>query len=142
MELLLSWVRRPLPFVVVSAMPSSRTPEGSPLHCSMCGRAIVMEVSSEHGDTTCPFCGCLIKSEVHASPALHQALSVPSERLEQAYDRLGSVCSPRTKQVVELTKQGCTPSQIAHQLGCYERAVRRELERVRAMLDEMGYHSG
>lgn len=96
-----------------------------------------MEVTTDHGDATCPFCGSLIQSDAGESSVLHQTLSVPSERLEQAYDRLGAGCTAQTRQIVELTQQGCTPTEIAQQLGCYERKVRREQERVRATLDEI-----
>jgi acyl carrier protein len=39
---------------------SSRTPEGSPLYCRVCGRPVVAETSSPLDDATCPYCGSLL----------------------------------------------------------------------------------
>src|SRR5215831_4565245 len=40
--------------------PSSRTPEGEPNRCPLCGRAVRLEPSSPPGDAPCPFCGQLL----------------------------------------------------------------------------------
>ncbi len=39
---------------------SSRTPEGQPHHCPVCGRFVVVEVSSPFGDSVSPSCGQLL----------------------------------------------------------------------------------
>ena len=39
--------------------PSSRTPEGTPNRCQVCGREICIEPSMQ-GDATCPVCGALV----------------------------------------------------------------------------------
>lgn len=39
---------------------SSRTPEGQPLQCPLCGERAAMEVSPVTGDATCPACGQLL----------------------------------------------------------------------------------
>ena len=39
---------------------SSRTPEGVPLRCEICGALAVVETSLESGDATCPACGLLL----------------------------------------------------------------------------------
>jgi hypothetical protein len=39
---------------------SSRTPEGRPNHCAVCGKRIVIEPSHPFGDAPCPHCGCLL----------------------------------------------------------------------------------
>ncbi len=39
---------------------ASRTPEGYPSHCPMCGRETALEFSSVTDDATCPHCGCLL----------------------------------------------------------------------------------
>lgn len=39
---------------------SSRTPEGQPLHCDVCGAMVVVEISPGSGDATCPACGQLL----------------------------------------------------------------------------------
>lgn len=38
-------------------LPSSRTPEGEPLRCSMCGALHCVDVSRPPGDSVCPSCG-------------------------------------------------------------------------------------
>lgn len=39
---------------------ASRTPEGEPLACSLCGKVAAMEVSNPPGDAICPSCGHLL----------------------------------------------------------------------------------
>jgi DNA-directed RNA polymerase subunit RPC12/RpoP len=39
---------------------SSRTPEGDPNWCSVCGRDLQVEPSTPPGDATCPHCGSLV----------------------------------------------------------------------------------
>ena len=39
---------------------SSRTPEGQPNHCPLCGREITIEPSQPFGDAPCPSCGQLL----------------------------------------------------------------------------------
>jgi acyl carrier protein len=39
---------------------SSRTPEGVPNHCPVCGTSICIEPSQPTGDATCPNCGTLL----------------------------------------------------------------------------------
>jgi hypothetical protein len=41
-------------------MPSSRTPEGQPNRCPICGNEISVEASSPPGDAPCPRCGSLV----------------------------------------------------------------------------------
>jgi hypothetical protein len=41
-------------------MISSRTPEGWPKHCPVCGRDIRIEPSTPPGDAPCPNCGLLL----------------------------------------------------------------------------------
>ena len=42
-------------------MISARTPEGSPNHCAVCGKQLVMESSVvPMRDAPCPHCGCLL----------------------------------------------------------------------------------
>jgi hypothetical protein len=38
-------------------IPSSRTPEGEPLRCLVCGASHNVEVSRPPGDSVCPSCG-------------------------------------------------------------------------------------
>lgn len=39
---------------------SSRTPEGSPGSCPVCGASVVIDPSLPHGDAPCPACGTLL----------------------------------------------------------------------------------
>lgn len=39
---------------------SSRTPEGTPNHCPVCGHAFRIEPSQPFGDAPCPACGSLL----------------------------------------------------------------------------------
>jgi acyl carrier protein len=39
---------------------STRTPEGHPLRCDVCGAMVVVETSLDSGDATCPACGHLL----------------------------------------------------------------------------------
>jgi hypothetical protein len=39
---------------------ASRTPEGSPNHCPLCGARFRLEPSQPPGDAPCPQCGCLV----------------------------------------------------------------------------------
>lgn len=38
----------------------SRTPEGFPSHCPLCGADVAIEFSEPAGDACCPSCGCLL----------------------------------------------------------------------------------
>lgn len=40
---------------------SSRTPEGSPGKCPVCGQEVRLEVSEPFGDAPCPHCGTLLR---------------------------------------------------------------------------------
>jgi hypothetical protein len=40
--------------------PSSRTPEGEPNRCPVCGNRLCLEPSVPPGDAPCPFCGVLL----------------------------------------------------------------------------------
>lgn len=40
--------------------PSSRTPEGEPNHCPVCGKEVRIEPSRPPGDAPCPHCGHLL----------------------------------------------------------------------------------
>ena len=41
-------------------IPSSRTPEGQPNRCHVCGHEVRIEPSTPPGDATCPSCGSLL----------------------------------------------------------------------------------
>lgn len=39
---------------------SSRTPEGAPGRCPLCGAELAVEYTAPTGDAVCPQCGCLV----------------------------------------------------------------------------------
>src|SRR5688572_4134818 len=41
--------------------PSSRTPEGTPNQCPVCGHSVWTEPSPPTRDAPCPHCGCLLQ---------------------------------------------------------------------------------
>ncbi len=49
---------------------SSRTPEGTPNHCAICGYDLILEPSKTTLDAPCPYCGHLLwfASEQPATP--------------------------------------------------------------------------
>ena len=40
--------------------PSTRTPEGQPNRCPVCGKPVLIDPSLPPGDAPCPHCGCLL----------------------------------------------------------------------------------
>src|SRR5262249_32654856 len=42
------------------AMTSSRTPEGTPIRCPVCGKQTRLEPTNPPGDAPCPHCGSLL----------------------------------------------------------------------------------
>jgi hypothetical protein len=54
---------------------SSRTPEGNPHHCPICGSDAMLDRCQPLGDTICPSCGSLIAGSPlmsHGDEALHR----------------------------------------------------------------------
>jgi PTS system fructose-specific IIA component/PTS system nitrogen regulatory IIA component len=48
------------PWLVIEMNPPTRTPEGQPNQCPICGKPLVIEPSQPAGDAPCPHCGCLL----------------------------------------------------------------------------------
>jgi hypothetical protein len=59
--------------------PSSRTPEGEPNRCPVCGKEVHIEPSRPPGDAPCPHCGCLLW---FASPSAQALAGVPTVRIQ------------------------------------------------------------
>ena len=67
--------------------PSSRTPEGEPLRCPICGAACNVDVSRPPGDSVCPCCGA------HAWMAEARERTTDTEANIRAYvDILTGLC--------------------------------------------------
>ncbi|MBP87977.1 MAG: acyl carrier protein [Planctomycetaceae bacterium] len=54
---------------------ASRTPEGFPSHCPICGAEVRAEFAEPTGDAVCPKCGCLIWRSAQLAHALRRVLS-------------------------------------------------------------------
>lgn len=57
-------------------MPASRTPEGTPNHCTICGNQMVMEHTDPPGDVVCPRCGCHLWKATFQIPSIHDTTPV------------------------------------------------------------------
>ncbi len=68
---------------------SSRTPEGEPNRCPVCGNALSLEPSRPPGDAPCPFCGTLLWFPAGPLEALQARANKSQSRLPlKAYDRV------------------------------------------------------
>ena len=67
---------------------SSRTPEGSPSRCPICGKAICLEPSPISDDAPCPHCGCLIWFDVDAQRDVYDLVAETKTRIRDWVSRL------------------------------------------------------
>jgi DNA-directed RNA polymerase specialized sigma24 family protein len=114
-------------------VPSSRTPEGSPNRCPVCGNFLCIEPSQPPGDAPCPACGHLLwflRDDVSPLELLQAADAQP---LRDQLDPLLSCLPPLDRQVIELRLQGRSNEECAAELEVAVRTVRRVIERVRAL---------
>jgi acyl carrier protein len=82
---------------------SSRTPEGEPQRCSVCGVVAAMEISSPLGDACCPACGSLFvwfRDRLDAAELFDRALL-----LDAPLDELGVDSLDVVELVMELEEQ-------------------------------------
>jgi acyl carrier protein len=79
---------------------SSRTPEGDPHHCSICGGVVVMEPSEPLGDSVCPRCGSLLMR-------VYEQLGVDRERnsAQTTFTELGVDSLDTVELVMELEEE-------------------------------------
>jgi acyl carrier protein len=70
---------------------SSRTPEGSPNDCPVCGAFVHIEPSRPPGDAPCPSCGTLL----WFVPAAHGATFFDAETVDALRERLLGYISTR-----------------------------------------------
>ena len=61
--------------------PSSRTPEGEPNRCPVCGKDLQIEPSRPPGDAPCPHCGTLLWFSGELAPQLTTAWEFGAELL-------------------------------------------------------------
>jgi hypothetical protein len=90
----------------VVVMISSRTPEGDPNRCPICGHLIRIEPSQPFLDAPCPHCGCLLRfdSVGTAVPRDPQAvvLSIINKRFGPPPPELASAVSEFAARVVAM----------------------------------------
>jgi anti-anti-sigma factor len=104
---------------------SSRTPEGSPNHCPVCGSEVKIEPSDPSGDAPCPRCGHplwfdLIPGEDALVIALRGDGTFDPERL----DRITELAKERGLKRVVLDFRRIkmlTSEQLAHLIGLKKR---------------------
>jgi hypothetical protein len=89
---------------------SSRTPEGDPNRCPICGHDCRLEPSQFLRDAPCPRCGCLLSFELERGPVSEGTVSI---LLRLAETRLGTpppellpaleelVTGPETERILE-----------------------------------------
>jgi hypothetical protein len=69
---------------------ASRTPEGDPNYCPVCGNALRLEPSLDTGDGPCPYCGHLVWFAV-ASEHAQEAPQSETSQLAEVVLRIGTV---------------------------------------------------
>ncbi len=82
---------------------SSRTPEGEPQRCAVCGAVVVMEISSPLEDACCPACGSLLfwfRDRLGAAELLGGDL-----RLDASLEELGLESLDAVELVMELEEE-------------------------------------
>lgn len=140
--------------------PSTRTPEGEPNRCPVCGAVVSLDPSRPPGDAPCPNCGHLlwfgeaVGPSVSASPAdefrrLLEDLSPHPEVANRVRENIrhwilsneggirtlfGGDLSEKERLVLERLLDGKSVAEIVTETGLYERAVRRIVERLRLAL--------
>ena len=82
-------------------MISSRTPEGDPHRCAICGETVVTEPSEPLGDSVCPRCGSLLS-------AVSEQLGIDRKRiidLNTSFTELGADSLDTVELVMELEEE-------------------------------------
>ena len=108
---------------------SSRTPEGYPHRCPICGQTAYVEPSSPGGDSCCPRCGELLwwfRDRVSAAGGDPESLS-----LETTFADLGGDSLDTVELVMQLEEAFNIqiPDEAAEQIQTVEDAIRYIQER-------------
>lgn len=104
---------------------SSRTPEGDPQHCPICGRRSHLEYSDPGGDACCPNCGSLLwwfRDHVSGRGLDAQQITFASSFVED----LGADSLDTVEMVMELEEEFnlTIPDEVAEQIRTVADAVR------------------
>jgi mannitol/fructose-specific phosphotransferase system IIA component (Ntr-type) len=109
--------------------PSTRTPEGEPNHCPICGKAVVIEPSLTR-DATCPHCGALLWFP--DGGAVHDICGLPVLTLNR------DAAASKKKAIHSILKRMANRGQFRHEdCDSITRAVLK-----REMLGSMGIGRG
>ena len=90
---------------------SSRTPEGFPSHCPLCGVLTDIEYSDPLGDAACPNCGhlLLLSTSIFASlqNQVAEALGVNPDRItiDTSFDELGADSLDTVELIMDLEEE-------------------------------------
>jgi hypothetical protein len=99
---------------------ASRTPEGEPNTCPVCGAAVAIEPSNPPGDAPCPCCGVLLWfDEPIASPDLPPPPVAPRVR------RPPAPIPATNRPIFETPRPGATLAEIAAELQELGRRIER-----------------
>jgi acyl carrier protein len=124
---------------------SSRTPEGFPTHCPLCGAATNLEFSKATGDATCPNCGHLIwiSFQLLESFQRHFGEKLVGDDLISAnttFAELGADSLDTVELIMELEEefQVTLPADAAEQLKTVGDAIHL-IEKLKRNLPEISY---
>ena len=123
--------------VVISVtMPiSTRTPEGEPLHCPVCGMRANLEISDPAGDALCPACGSLLWQ---VRDSLHRIYNIPIDEitLSLTFDEItGNGSLDTIELVMELEDLGLKIAEADYERL---RSVRDVIQYLRRHKDQSG----
>lgn len=90
-------------------LPVTRTPEGEPLRCKVCGAASMIEVSRPPNDSVCPVCGALAWMD------LPMKLN-PKEVIQAFVSELKTIINSRSSRPVVAR---CLVKGLAHSLAAH-----------------------
>ena len=91
----------------MAAVISSRTPEGLPSRCLVCGAETNIEFSVLSDDATCPNCGCLLWYSARTLELICEQLGVSPENIrpETTFRELGADSLDTVEMVMELEEE-------------------------------------
>lgn len=127
---------------------STRTPEGLPSRCSLCGADARLEYSSPLDDATCPQCGALLLSSDavidHLSQRMQNQLAaqlgvesnmiVPKQSMAKQMGTLGSDSLDKVEMIINWEEEFDIniPDDIAEQLESIEDVARYIAKQLRS----------
>jgi hypothetical protein len=108
----------------MACVPASRTPEGEPATCPICGETFDIEPSFPSGDATCPRCGCLIWVAERPRPLIG---------LKTAFDRVGVTLAEIMNELQTRAARGRAQAEAQMTLA----EIMNELEALRSRIESV-----